>query len=88
MPSTVGQLLNRPGSVDDELLKMIEHAQQSMAVAVQCISAAAAAVSAPASDRCAQPQPHRRNTGVHAYIVAASHVVAAVAHLAGTLMTS
>ena len=76
MSSTMGQLHSRPGSVDDELLKMIEHAQHSMAVAVQCISAAAAAVNAPASDRCAQLQPYRRNTGVPTCLVAATPFVA------------
>ena len=74
---TMGQLHNRPGCVDGELLKMIGHAQQSMAVAVQCISTAAAAVGAPASDRCAQAQPRRRSTGVRTYLVAATHFVAA-----------
>ena len=80
--STVGQLHNRPGCGDGELLKMIEHAQHSMAVAVQCISTAAAAVGAPASDTLAQPQPRRRNTGVHTYLVAPTHFVAAAVHVA------
>ena len=59
-----GQLHSRPANQDDDLLKIIEHAQNSMAVAMQCVSAAAAAINTPVSDRCQQLRPHRNKTGI------------------------
>lgn len=59
-----GQPHSRPVNEDDKLLNMIKHAQNSMAVAMQCVSAAAAAINIPAPDRWQQLQPHGNKTGI------------------------
>ena len=59
-----GQLHSRPVNEGGELLNMIKHAQNSMAVALQCVGAAAVAINAPAPDTWPQLQPHRNITGI------------------------